>query len=598
MTNLRHLFDRHGAKPESPAAGRAESASLVAARMIVGRTANAALLTDIQGRIQYINPAAEALIGLAASEAQGRPFDDLLKLATLDKRKSAELPVSRVIGDGCAVELPSYAIVKATDGRIIAVQGSIAPVFSPAGEILGTLIQLFDVSRLGAIPDRLDDPTTEDSLTGLVNRHEFEERVKRALKRARTQSLDHLLCYIDLDRFRLINDTFGHKFGDDVLQAVAFTMRSRTRDRDTVARLRGDEFAVLLENCKLTDGLRIADDILEAVRNLTFKSGSETVKVSASIGVATIDQTSEHFSDVLAQTDAACYRAKQNGKNRVEVFGEMDLDFAALQADDKSAAALANAMEENRFQLFLQPIHALREAEGRLEFFEVFTKMKAPNGDLIGPSYFISDAERHHLMPVLDRHIVKLVFESYREVYGDLAASAPAVWAINISGTSLRNRDFVDFIREQSRALKVPPEAICFEISETAALDRVPQAAQFIRSLKTDGFRFSLDDFGPALGSFGTLKGLTVDYVKIDGSFVREIARDRVSRGTVKAIQYLCNIIGVKTIAESAESEEVVATLRECGVNYAQGYALGAPISLTAHRKLGLFAAARKPGRR
>ena len=173
-------------------------------------------------------------------------------------------------------------------------------------------------------------------------------------------------------------------------------------------------------------------------------------------------------------------------------------------------------------------------------------------------------------------------------------ATPPAVWAINISGTSLRNRDFVEFIREQSRAFKIPPEAICFEITETAAIGKASQATQFIRSLKTDGFRFSLDDFGPALGSFGMLKGLTVDYVKIDGSFVREIARDRVSRGTVKAIQYLCNIIGVKTIAESAESEEIVATLRECGVNYAQGYALGAPISLTAYRKLGHFSDPKK----
>ena len=237
----------------------------------------------------------------------------------------------------------------------------------------------------------------------------------------------------------------------------------------------------------------------------------------------------------------------------------------------------------------------MREGESRVEFFEVFTKMKAPNGELIGPSYFISDAERHHLMPVLDRHIVKLVFESYRAVYGDQAAKVPAAWAINISGTSWRNRDFIEFIRDQSNSLKVPPEAFCFEISETAALGRIPQAAQFIRSLKNDGFRFALDDFGPALGSFGMLKGLNVDYVKIDGGFVREITRDRVGRGTVKAIQYLCNIIGVKAIAESAESEEVLATLRECGVNYAQGYPLGAPVSPTVYRKLGFSFADKKP---
>ena len=593
MTSLLHLFDRHGAKPE-PSPTAPNSGVLAAARMIVGRTANAALLTDTRGRLLFINPAAEEMIGLTAAEAEGRPFADLLKLATLDKRKSAELPVSRVLSEGRAAELPSYAIVKASDGRIIAVQGSIAPVVDSGGQILGTLIQLFDVSRLGGIPDRLDDPATEDSLTGLVNRHEFEERVKRALKRARTQNLNHILCYVDLDRFRLINDTFGQKVGDEVLQAVAFTMRTRTRDRDTVARLRGDEFAVLLESCDLGDGLRIAQEILEAVSNLQFKTGSETVKVGASIGVTQIDQSSEHFSDILAQTDAACYRAKQNGKGRIEVFGEMDLDFFTKQEEDQNAAGLVAAMEENRFQLFLQPILAMRETGARPEFFEVFTKMKAPNGDLIGPSYFISDAERHHLMPVLDRHIVKLVFESYRDVYGDAAGGAPVVWAINISGTSLRNRDFVEFIREQSRAFKIPPEAICFEISETAAIGKASQATQFIRSLKTDGFRFSLDDFGPALGSFGMLKGLTVDYVKIDGSFVREIARDRVSRGTVKAIQYLCNIIGVKTIAESAESEEIVATLRECGVNYAQGYALGAPISLTAYRKLRHFSGPKK----
>ena len=442
------MFDRHGAKPE-PSPTAPNSGVLAAARMIVGRTANAALLTDTRGRLLFINPAAEEMIGLTAAEAEGRPFADLLKLATLDKRKSAELPVSRVLSEGRAAELPSYAIVKASDGRIIAVQGSIAPVVDSGGQILGTLIQLFDVSRLGGIPDRLDDPATEDSLTGLVNRHEFEERVKRALKRARTQNLNHILCYVDLDRFRLINDTFGQKVGDEVLQAVAFTMRSRTRDRDTVARLRGDEFAVLLESCDLSDGLRIAQEILEAVSNLQFKTGSETVKVGASIGVTQIDQSSEHFSDILAQTDAACYRAKQNGKGRIEVFGEMDLDFFTKQEEDQNAAGLVAAMEENRFQLFLQPILAMRETGARPEFFEVFTKMKAPNGDLIGPSYFISDAERHHLMPVLDRHIVKLVFESYRDVYGDQAGDA----------ASGLGHQYLRHVAAQSRLRRIYPRA-------------------------------------------------------------------------------------------------------------------------------------------
>jgi diguanylate cyclase (GGDEF)-like protein/PAS domain S-box-containing protein len=593
ITNLRHFFDRSGGgRPDEPVV-RGQSEIVDAARLIVGRSTNAALLTDNTGAVVYMNQAAEDLIGLSATDAEGRQCGDLLRLATLDKRRSVELPIKKVLGEVRTIELPSYAIVKASDGKIIAVQGSVAPVLNKIGQIVGTIIQLFDVSRLSSIPDRLEDPATSDGLTGLVDREELEERVKRSLKRAQEQNLTHILMYVDIDRFRQINETFGRKLGDEVLKAVAFTMRSRTRDRDTVARLRGDEFALLLENCKLTDGSKIAEGLLEAIHNLNFKCGSEIVKVGISIGVTQIDQTTEHFSDTLAQTDAALYRAKQKGKSSIEVFGKLEFDDIPIEQESLGAAGLAKAMEEHRFHLFLQPILALNEKEGA-DFFEVFTKLKTQDGEMLGPSYFISDAERHHLMPVLDRHIIKLAFESYRDVYGDSTPHSPAVWAINLSGASLHNRDFVEFIREMSKEYGVPPKAICFEITETTALNKTPQAAQFIHSLKGDGYCFSLDDFGPALGSFGALKGLTVDFVKIDGSFVSEITRDRISRGTVKAIQYLCNILGVKTIAESVESEDVIASLRECGVNYAQGYALGAPVSLAVYRKLGSLANTKK----
>ncbi|MBA2689346.1 MAG: EAL domain-containing protein [Burkholderiales bacterium] len=590
MTNLKRLFDYQDGKPLAAAVPR-QSEFVAAMRLVLGQAANAALLTDRKGALAYLNRAAEDLLGVSSADAQGRQFADLLKLATLDKRKTVELPVAAVLSDGRTVEFPSYATMRASDGRLIAVQGSVSPVFNEAGRTAGALIQLFDVSRLGTIADQLEDPAAEDYLTGLVTRQEFEKRVERALRRASAQKVNHILCYVGLERFRRISETFGAKFADEVLQGVTFTLRARTRERDTIARLRGDEFAVLLESCTLADGLKIADELLEALGALNFKIGSETVKVGASIGLAQIDHTSEHFSDVLAETDVACDRARQNG-NRVEVFGEDDLESTREKQDEKNAAGFAKAMEENRFELFLQPIQPLKAGDGRFEFFEVFTKMKTIAGEMVGPSYFISDAERHHVMPVLDRHIVSLAFEAYREIYGEGAANNPVVWAINISGTSLRDGDFIEFIRQKSRALEVPPQAICFDIAETTALSRSSRAVQFIRSLKADGFRFSVDDFGPAMGSFAVLKALGIDYVKIDGAVVSEISRDRVSRGTVKAIQYLCNIIGVKTIAESAESDEIVEMLRECRVNFAQGYALGAPISLAAYRKLGLLSVA------
>ena len=555
----------------------AAPALVEAARMMFELSGDAAIVTDTSGNVVYTNAGAERFTGMRNQDAAGRFIGDIVRLSNPKTGESMDIPLHKVLVEARAKFLPDYTTLSLPNDQKLPVDGSIGPVFASDGRVLGTVLLLHDVSRYRLLTDALSLQANQDPLTGLVNRREFETRVSRVIKLARTSKTNHAFAYLDLDKFKIVNDICGHAAGDELLRRIAAILRSKVRDRDTLARLGGDEFGLLLENCTLEAAHQVCENLLEAVKEIRFAWQDKTFTVGVSIGLSVISDTTGDMGTVIAATDAACYRAKENGRNRIEVNNPSTGRESRSTNDSPGVARIVSALDENRFTLFVQPIvPAAADADG-IEFYEVLVRMVGHNGELIAPADFLPAAERYQLMPTLDRWIVKHTLETYSKCYPRQPGGKQPIWSINVSGMSLASEGFAAFISEQAKHYQVPPEAICFEITEAAAMAKNDKAAEFIWRLKADGFRFCIDDFGKSLGSLGSLKNLPIDFLKIDGSFIKDMLSDDVSQGMVEAIHRIGQMIGVKTIAECVESQTAFDRLKEIGVDYAQGYACGRP---------------------
>ena len=555
----------------------AAPALVEAARMMFELSGDAAIVTDTSGNVVYTNAGAERFTGMRNQDAAGRFIGDIVRLSNPKTGESMDIPLHKVLVEVRAMFLPDYTTLSLPNDQKLPVDGSIGPVFASDGRVLGTVLLLHDVSRYRLLTDALSLQANQDPLTGLVNRREFETRVSRVIKLARTSKTNHAFAYLDLDKFKIVNDICGHAAGDELLRRIAAILRSKVRDRDTLARLGGDEFGLLLENCTLEAAHQVCENLLEAVKEIRFAWQDKTFTVGVSIGLSVISDTTGDMGTVIAATDAACYRAKENGRNRIEVNNPSTGRESRSTNDSPGVARIVSALDENRFTLFVQPIvPAATDADG-IEFYEVLVRMVGHNGELIAPADFLPAAERYQLMPTLDRWIVKHTLETYSKCYPRQPGGKQPIWCINVSGMSLASEGFAAFISEQAKHYQVPPEAICFEITEAAAMAKNDKAAEFIWCLKADGFRFCIDDFGKSLGSLGSLKNLPIDFLKIDGSFIKDMLSDDVSQGMVEAIHRIGQMIGVTTIAECVESQTAFDRLKEIGVDYAQGYACGRP---------------------
>jgi diguanylate cyclase (GGDEF)-like protein len=466
------------------------------------------------------------------------------------------------------------------DGSSMAVEDSAAPLLGRDGAVMGGAMVFRDVTSTRRMAQRITWAATHDSLTGLVNRREFESRVEAALLSARNSETHHVLCYLDLDQFKVVNDTCGHAAGDALLKQLATVLHSRLRESDTLARLGGDEFGVLLEGCPLDRAQPIAADLLAAVRDHRFQWEGRPFTVGVSIGVVAINAVTGSRAEIFGAADTACYAAKEQGRNRICVFQSSDADMAQRRTDMGWAARLTHALEEQRLVLYYQPYLSLgpNSAEGR--HIEILLRLIDEDGKLVPPGSFLPAAERYNIMPAIDRWVVETVFSRYRELLERMGS--PLTCAINLSGTTLNSEGFLAFVREQAGRHELPRGAICFEITETAAINNMRQATQFMRDLKALGFCFALDDFGIGTSSLAYLKTLPVDYLKIDGSFVRNIVNDPVDRAMADTINRVGHIMGLQTVGEYAESAEVIAELRTLGVDFAQGYGVQRPQALFA----------------
>ncbi|MDP1898240.1 MAG: EAL domain-containing protein, partial [Sulfurimicrobium sp.] len=462
------------------------------------------------------------------------------------------------------------------NGDEYAIEDSAAPIRDRDGNIHGVVLVFHDVSDNRKLAHQLSYQARHDALTGLINRSEFEHQLAILLDSATSEKRQHALLYLDLDQFKVINDTCGHSAGDELLRQLTAHMRQKVRANDIFARLGGDEFAVLLENCPLDQALRLANGLLDEVRIFRFNWLDKTFTIGVSIGLVEINETSGNSAAVLSVADTACYAAKDNGRNRVQVYSPDDKEMAQRHGEMNWVAHITKAFEENRFRLYYQsivPVQGNAQAQG--QHFEILLRMLDVNQQLVSPGVFIPAAERYNLMVEIDRWVVKNTF-NWLLAHAD----RPVICAINLSGQSVNDDRFLAFLVDQIKKSGVQPQKVCFEITETAAISNLTKASSFIKTIKLLGCSFSLDDFGSGMSSFSYLKNLPVDYLKIDGSFVSDMIEDPIDCAMVESINNIGHVLGIKTIAEFVENEAILAKLQSIGVDFAQGYGIAKPCPL------------------
>ena len=537
---------------------------------------DAVITTDEQGVLDYVNPAAESVIGQSLAAVCGRHFDAVCRFVDEASRADLAHPIERALHAGREARTPASALLVRHDGREVPIDATAAPMLDRDGAVAGIVFVMRDTSHERAAVAELSYQATHDSVTGLLNRREFEGRVTRAVESARREGKRHGVAYLDLDRFKIVNDTCGHAAGDELLRQVGALLRLHLRASDSLARLGGDEFGVLLDNCAPEHALRVIDQLRQAVADFRFASGAQSFAIGASAGLVNLDATFDSVAVVMRAADSACYVAKEAGRDRVQVYQPTDDEFALRDGMTHWATKLQSALDDGRFCLYAQPIVATRDSGDTALHAEVLLRMLAPDGRIVPPMAFLPAAERYNLISAIDQWVVRHAFEA-------LARTLPGTvgtCAINLSGMSLCDERFLDYVLDEYRRAGVEPDTICFEITETAVISNLAQATRFIDELRRAGFRFALDDFGSGMSSFGYLKRLPVDYLKIDGAFVKDMLTDPIDCSMVEAINSIGHVMGIRTIAEFVETEAHVARLAAIGVDYVQGYGVGRPVPL------------------
>jgi diguanylate cyclase (GGDEF)-like protein/PAS domain S-box-containing protein len=534
--------------------------------------------TDVHARIDYLNPAAEELTGWDGEQARGRAVAEVFRVVDEITRQPLPDPVTRCLRERGSVRSPDHALLLGAAGAEYAVRDSAAPIHDADGNALGAVLVFRDVTERRGMEREMSYLASHDALTGLLNRREFEVRLQRAILGARLEGREHALLYLDLDEFKVINDTCGHQVGDEMLKQVTALLRARVRRSDALARLGGDEFGVLLEDCPVLRARHTAEEVRRTLRDFRFSFREQVFEVGASIGLVPIGPTCGDLAQVMSAADAACYVAKDRGRNRVHQYELDDSGVAQHYGEMRWIQRINNALEDRRFRLYYQTIEPLGRArreggegvEGQAQpLCEILLRMLDRRGELIEPTAFIAAAERYHLIGTLDRWVVRTALRAVAEAQG---AGACTLFSINLSGQSLSDESFLAFVVAELAGSAVDPHRICFEITETAAMSKLGSALRFLSTLREKGCRFALDDFGSGLSSFAYLRHLPVDFLKIDGALVQEMAEDRVKRAMVEAINEIGHVMGMRTIAEWVESQEVLDAVEALGVDYAQGF--------------------------
>ncbi len=539
---------------------------------------DAVITTDNQGRIDYLNPIAEQLTGWRNDEAHGRSLLEVFVIMNEHTRLRALDPVARCLRDGQIVALANHTVLISRQGREIAIEDSAAPIRQRDGRIIGVVMVFHDVSQSRAMAQQLSWQATHDTLTSLINRREFEKRLAQALAEAKSDGHQHVLLYLDLDQFKIVNDTCGHVAGDELLKQLALLLQTKLREGDVLARLGGDELGVLLSYCPEEQASRVADILRLTVKEFRFNWEGKSFDIGVSVGMVVIDADCLSVGELLSAADMACYAAKDSGRNRIHVYRREDLELAQRHGEMQWVNRLTRAIEEDRLVLYRQRILSIAEPSGAEEHYEILIRLRGENDEIIPPGAFIPAAERYGLMAAVDRWVIRTLFAAMaQQAERACLESSTCSYAVNLSGTSLNDEMLQDYVREQLLHYNIAPRRIWFEITETAAIANLPRATRFIKEMKALGCRFSLDDFGSGVSSFAYLKNLPVDNLKIDGSFVKDIVDDPIDYAMVQSINQIGHVMGLRTTAEFVENDAILSRLREIGVDYAQGYGIHRP---------------------
>src|SRR5512139_240104 len=546
---------------------------------------DAVITTDADGRVEYLNPVAEELTGWESEEAVGRPITEVFQVISESTRQPVDSPITRCLREGRMVEMAEPSLLVNRRGQEISMQDSAAPIRDRSGRLIGVVMVFHDVSQERRLQRALSYQATHDALTGLINRREFEHRLNEVLQASRSNAeARHVVMYLDLDQFKVVNDTCGHQAGDRLLKQITSVLQTRIRSADTLARLGGDEFGLLLQDCSLEMAQRIAEDLRQAIRDFRFVWHERVMNVGVSIGLVEMHGDEQTLSTVMSAADVACYSAKESGRNRVHTYNEGRAP--ERHREMQWVSRIQSACDAERFELYFQPIVPIRRGVDTTRQFELLLRMRDENGQLVQPNEFIPAAKRFNLIPTIDRWVVRQACRHLAYRRTNDGSTEPYCVTVNVSTTTINDEQFLDYVIAEMTAGDVNPGSLCFELTETTAMTSLAAATHFIKELRKRGVRFSLDDFGSGLSSFMFLKNLPVDFIKIDGQFVHNVAQDMIDRSMVEAITQIAGTMGIATVAERVDSAEVLAQLAEIGVQYAQGHYIASPQPVAELRSL------------
>jgi diguanylate cyclase (GGDEF)-like protein/PAS domain S-box-containing protein len=549
------------------------------AMVTLGSIADAVIATDPMKRITYLNPSAERLTGWHNDDARGMELHDVVDLIDDEDRELMEIMISMMMRDCREPHRLENAYLRRRDGQKLAVADSMACIRTSDDACEGAVLVMRDVTKERETARLLSWQANHDQLTGLLNRSAFEDALRAAAKRVRHEGEKCSLLYLDLDRFKVVNDASGHRAGDRLLCLLTEVMHEKLRDTDTLARIGGDEFAVLLENCALDRALKVAETLRELVGDFKFCWEDKCFTIGVSIGALALTDEDRDVELILAEADAACYRAKERGRNRVHLFQPSDFDVNRRMADMDWARRATAGFSDGNMRLYGQTIAPLN-GSGE-ERCEVLLRL-ADDGEILVPDAFLPSIERYGMMPMVDRWVIRTLFAGIRD---ELYNAQADTYFVNLSGHSLSEDGFLDFILHQFEATRISPDRICFEVTETTAVVNFPQAREFIGKLTRYGCHFALDDFGSGMASFSYLRNLPADTLKIDGNFVLGMGKEPINRAVVEAINDIGHTLKMATIAESVENSEILRQVTEIGVDYIQGFGVEIPIPLEEWRK-------------
>lgn len=549
------------------------------ASVTLNSIADGVITTDNQGRVQYLNPAAQSLTGWVKENALNRHLSQVFPARDLE-HGGANLDYNYFLNNGIDHFHSENTQLRRHDGTLVTVEHTISPIRDNDGVQRGLVLVFHDDTEARELATQLSYHASHDALTNLSNRRTIEGELANALASAKTLDLTHAFLYIDLDQFKVVNDTCGHVAGDELLRQIAKLFQRTVRHSDSLARLGGDEFGLLLVDCPMEKSQQIAEQLLAALANFRFVWKERSFRIGASIGIALIEDHCDSVESILSTADAACYLAKDKGRNRVQLYQPDDTEMMIRQGEMNWVSRLQQALSEDRLILYGQSIVPVTSNNGMKRHQEILVRMLDEQGKLIAPNAFIPAAERYGIMHEVDCWIIDRTLKLIGEIDSPLARDKSLSYSINLSGDSMAHPGILDFITERLSRYQIDPSRICFEVTETAAISNLTTAIDLMSKLKEAGCRFALDDFGSGLSSFGYLQALPVDYLKIDGAFVKDLENEPINQVMVEAINAVGHAMKLKTIAEFVESEATMKELQRIGVDYAQGFWLDKPQSL------------------